>query len=72
MLFKSSIWEPVNTDEEYRETLKRRKKFIPVLMLGGAASIAVSLILMQSGEEKEFLAGCGQLGDAVLSRVRLA
>ena len=23
-------------------------------------------------KEKEFLAGCGQLGDAVLSRVRLA
>ena len=77
MLFKSSIWEPVNTDEEYRETLKRRKKFIPVLMLGGAASIAVSLILMQSGEEKEFLAGlymgigCGILGAGAVWFLRI-
>ena len=77
MLFKSSIWEPVNTDEEYRETLKRRKKFIPVLMLGGAASIAVSLILMQSGEEKGFLAGlymgigCGILGAGAVWFLRI-
>ncbi|EOS36469.1 hypothetical protein AALC16_18100 [Lachnospiraceae bacterium 29-91] len=72
MLFKSSIWGPANTDEEYREILKRRIKLIPVLMLGGAASIAVSVILMQSGEEKDFLAGmymgigCGLLGASTI------
>lgn len=32
-------------------------KFIPALMLGGAASIVVSFILMKSGEEKDFLSG---------------
>ncbi len=77
MLFKSSIWGPANTDEEYREILKRRIKFIPVLILGGAASIAVSVILMQSGEEKGFLAGlymgigCGLLGASTIQFLRI-
>lgn len=57
MLFQIAMWGPVNTDEEYREVLKKRKRSIPALMLGGAASIVVSFILMQSGEEKDFLSG---------------
>lgn len=56
MLFKS-MWEPAGSDEEYREKLKKRKNFIPVLVIAGAASIAVSLVLLQSGEEKDFLSG---------------
>lgn len=71
MLFKS-MWEPAGSDEEYREKLKRRKHFIPVLVIAGAASIVVSLILLRSGEEKDFLAGlymgigCGVLAVSVV------
>lgn len=77
MLFQSSIWGPANTDGEYRETLKRRRQFIPVLMLAGAASIAVSAVLTRSGEDKDFLAGlymgigCGIIGAAAAWFVKI-
>lgn len=56
MLFKS-MWEPAGSDEEYREKLIRRKRFIPVMVLAGAAAIVVSCVLLRSGEEQAFLAG---------------
>ena len=56
MLFKS-MWEPAGSDEEYREKLIRRKRFIPVLILAGAAAIAVSCVLLRSGEDQAFLSG---------------
>lgn len=71
MLFKS-MWEPTNSDEEFRKKLKMRKHFIPVMVIAGAASIVVSMVLLQSGEEKEFLAGlymgigCGVLAVSVV------
>ena len=77
MLFMSSIWGPANTDEEYRETLKTRRRFIPVLMLGGAASIAVSVILIRVREEKDFVAGlymglgCGILVASIILFLRI-
>lgn len=72
MLFKS-MWVPANTDEEYREKLKHRMHFIPVLVIAGAAAIVVSSVLLWSGEEKDsFMAGlymgmgCGVLAVSVV------
>lgn len=56
MLFKS-MWGPANTDEEYREKLKYRRNFIPVMVIAGAMAIVVSQFLLQMGDEKAFLAG---------------
>lgn len=76
-MFQSSIWGPANTDEEYRETLKRRRRLVPAVMLGGGVSIAVSAILMQAGEEKDFLAGlymgigCGILAASTVLLLRI-
>ncbi len=76
MLFRS-MWESANSDEEYRKKLKMRKRFIPVIVIAGAASIVVSMVLLQSGEEKDFLAGvymgigCGLLAVSVIRFLKI-
>ncbi len=76
MWFKS-MWEPAKTDEEYRIVLKKRRKFIPVLILLGALSIVVSMFLLQMEDEKAFVSGlymglgCGILAVSVVWFVRL-
>ncbi len=70
MWFKS-MWEPAKTDEEFADVLRKRRKFIPVLAMAGAAAIAASIFLIRS-EERAFLAGlymgvgCGLLAVCVV------
>lgn len=76
MLFRS-MWEPAKTDEEYREKLKRRRDFIPVMVVSGAASIVVSVLLIRFREGKEFISGlymglgCGILAVSVVWFLRI-
>ena len=76
MVFKS-MWEPAKTDEEYREKLKQRRNFIPVLAVLGAASIVVSMLLLCFGGEREFVAGlymglgCGILAVCIVWFLKL-
>ena len=71
MWFKS-MWEPAKTDEEYREKLRKRKKFTPVLIILGAAAIVVSMYLLQCKEDRDFVAGlymgigCGVLAVSIV------
>lgn len=51
-----SIWEPAKTDEEFADVLRKRRNFIPVMAMAGAAAIAASTFLLRS-EERAFLAG---------------
>lgn len=70
MWFKS-MWEPAKTDEEFADVLRKRRKFIPVVAMAGAAAIAASIFLIRS-EERAFLAGlymgvgCGLLAVCVV------
>lgn len=71
MLFKA-VWGSANTDEEYREKLKSRRRLIPVMAIAGAAAIVVSQFLLQQGDEKAFAAGlymgigCGILAVSIV------
>lgn len=56
MLFKS-MWEPAKTDEEFREKLRQRKNFTPVMAILGMASIIVSIFLLRSDGDRDFVAG---------------
>lgn len=78
MLVKA-LWKGAKTDEEYREVLKRRKNFIFVLMLAGAAAIGVSICLGLGlfGKEEDFLSGlymgmgCGILAGSVMGLIKI-
>ncbi len=67
MLFQS-MWGSANTDEEYREKLRKRRNFIPVMVIAGIAAIVVSQFLLHQGDEKDFVAGLYMgLGSGVLA-----
>lgn len=56
MLFKS-MWGPAKTDEEFREKLRQRKNFTPVMTILGMASIIASMFLLRSDGDRDFVAG---------------
>lgn len=78
MLVKA-LWKGAKTDEEYREVLKKRKHFIYVLMLAGAAAVGVAICLGLGlfGKEEDFLSGlytgmgCGLIAGGIMGLLKI-